>query len=133
MHLCSRIHAHGCTKMFCLFASYVQYVMRLFLLDTLVCSVDLCFPLTSKEVSDRLTKNDWLLVQKQHFSTFSSNLDMIHEDRILTEAPMEENYPKVHWFSFWRLKKKENVRYEEVAQQLLSVNVSKAFHVLKLH
>lgn len=87
----------------------------------------------SKEVSDRLTKNDWLLIQKQHFSTFSSNLDMIHEDRILMEAPVEENYPKGHWFSLWRLKKKENVRYEEVAQQLLSVNVSKAFHVLKLH
>lgn len=32
-----------------------------------------------------------------------------------------------------KIKKKENVRYEEVAQQLLSVNVSKAFHVLKLH
>lgn len=50
-------------------------------------SVDRCFPLTSKEVSDRLTKKDWLLIQKQHFSTFSSNLDMIHEDHILMEAP----------------------------------------------
>lgn len=85
----------------------------------------------------RLAKNDWLLIQEQHFSIFSRNLDMIQVDRILMEAPVEENNPKRHcfhsegFFMEGKIKKEENVRYEDVAQRLLSVNVSKAFHVLK--